>query len=211
MGRDTQAPLVPDHPARTLRGQVLLPDMHPIEIRRQAKIGAVIHDQAHFPPDAGLQFPRIFQDLPRRFLLIAVLQEPYSGGPQLLRPGKQGCATGKESGIEDGIETRKWGDQSQRIRRIDLAANLSIRGARAPSGKGFGPYAAGSSFFARNRSMNPVSNFPARNSGSARIRRCRGMVVKIPSTMNISSARAIRWQASPRSLPRTTSLAISES
>src|SRR5579883_1219161 len=137
MGRDTQAPLVPDHPARTLRGQVLLPDMHPIEIRRQAKIGAVIHDQAHFPPDAGLQFPRIFQDLPRRFLLIAVLQEPYSGGPQLLRPGKQGCATGKESGIEDGIETRKWGDQSQRIRRIDLAANLSIRGARAPSGKRF--------------------------------------------------------------------------
>ena len=43
-----------------------------------------------------------------------------------------------------------------------------------------------SPFLARNLSMNDVSVCPARNSGSARIFRCSGIVVYTPSTMNIS-------------------------
>ena len=66
-------------------------------------------------------------------------------------------------------------------------------------------------FFARNLSINPVSNFPDRKSSSARIFRCSGIVVYTPSTINISSARDMREIASLRSLPRTISFAIRES
>src|SRR6202007_713278 len=76
-------------------------------------------------------------------------------------------------------------------------------------GRGVRPYTL--PFFAKNRSMIPVSNFPARKSGSARIFRCSGIVVYTPSTINISSARAMREHASSRSFARTISLAISES
>ena len=43
------------------------------------------------------------------------------------------------------------------------------------------------------------------------IRLCNGMLVKIPSTTNMSSARAMREIASSRSRPRAHSLAINES
>src|ERR1700757_250504 len=48
---------------------------------------------------------------------------------------------------------------------------------------------------ARKRSMNLVSKLPARKSGSRMMRRCSGIVVKIPSTTNISSARDMRAMA----------------
>ncbi len=90
------------------------------------------------------------------------------------------------------------------IQRVGVECRASLAGCsrttslRSRLGTRRPPYTL--PFFARNRSMNPVSKFPARKSGSARIFRCSGIVVYMPSTINISSARAMREMASSRSL-----------
>src|ERR1700693_611436 len=163
--------------------------MHAVELRDQTKISAVVHDESwyvwcgHFCPRTPAQLARLLQHHARIPALVAILQQCASTRDKFLRESGQVFLRGKERGIHAGV---KAGNENH--------AAVS-----------FFP------FFARNRSMNPVSKLPARKSRSARILRCSGIDVNTPSTINISSARVIRETASLRSLPRTISLLIRES
>ena len=146
-----------DYPC-TLRREVILPEVHSVEARRQAEICPVIHKQGDFSPEHTPQFSRMRQHLSRRHLLGSILKESdssrgkfsgevaYSGGEFLGR--NSGC---QEPGIDDGVQTR----QAQR----SLVHACPI----------YFP-AFDSAAFARNRSMNLVSKLPERKSGSRMMR-----------------------------------------
>jgi hypothetical protein len=57
--------------------------MYAIEARRQAEVGAVVHDQAYLAAERPPQFSRVAQHLPATARLIPVLDERRSAFDQL--------------------------------------------------------------------------------------------------------------------------------
>src|SRR5579864_5086238 len=123
--------------------------MYAIELRRQAQIGAVVHDEPHgtmetgrtsggVPPfslvlgEVGIltsgklssQFPRLLQHHPRVAGFIPILQQGHTSGNKFPRCGNQGFRVGKAAGIQNGIQTRKFHapEENDMASRIEVAA-----------------------------------------------------------------------------------------
>ena len=62
------------------RRKIVLPHVHSVEIRRQAQIRAVVHDQFDARSEQTFQFARLFEHLPGIARLVAVLQESNAAG-----------------------------------------------------------------------------------------------------------------------------------
>ena len=100
--------------------------------------------------------------------------------------------------------------QPARLGGIDV--ENGVKSNRTDVLRAYTASASGPDFaFGTKRSMNAVPSRPATKSGSARILRCRGTVVLMPSMTVISSVRRMRAIASCRSRPWAMILASSES
>src|SRR5271166_1167255 len=183
---------VADHCARALRRKVILADMRSVVNSGNADVGAIVHDKGHAIAQRTADLARLLQHLARCSNLVSILQDSHASGGELAcivnDRGRRVQRRREAPDVEDGVKLR----QQKPLSHTVGSSHASLAGPR-------------------KRSMNFVSKLPARKSGSAMMRRCSGMLVKMPSTTNISKARDMREIASARSRPRTTSLAISES
>src|ERR1039458_8719627 len=200
--------------------------MQAVVLRGNKNVGAVVDDELERRSQPRSEFTRRAEHAPGVARLVAVLQQGHAGSGEFLGGGKHSGCVGETRGLPRLRLLNKLGlrrrSRPQRLKpswssaltaRLKSCPSQSLRAAEFSAARTRGKprlYGYGA-FFAKNLSMNPVSKLPARNSGSAKICRCSGIVVWIPSTINISRARLMREIASLPSLPRTTSLAISES
>ena len=216
VGGNAQPESVADHCSGAFGREIVLPDVDSVEARRQAQVRAVVHDQfdgscrgsvsVRGPVRAsGAALPD----------LVAILQQRDAASNQFAgATGRVHRVSGKLDAIEDGVKPRK--ESSSRsaatscrwLRTVSLPAagtqpHLRLRRTSAlPSC---------SRFFARNRSMNVVSIFPGAEFGigqDSAVQRNRGVDAFDDEHLQRAAMREI---ASARSLPRTISLAISES
>src|ERR1700758_326010 len=200
MRGNPQPAIRPDDLAHGFGGQVVLPDVYAVEPGSQTQIGAVIHDEADEMIGSGVPH---FSPILGEVGILTLGREPSSQFARLLQrnpriPGFIAILNQLAASCHDFSGCGNH--------RVDFPETVRIEDGVEPRK----PHTH-FPFFARKRSMKPVSILPARKSGSAKIFRCSGMVVYTPSTMNISSARAMRDIASFLSLARTISLAIRES
>jgi hypothetical protein len=65
------------------------------KFRRQAQVGAVIHDQPDRVSDSPFQLASVFQNLPGGTNFVSVLQQRDAPGRQFLRRSKHSLAVGK--------------------------------------------------------------------------------------------------------------------
>jgi hypothetical protein len=153
-----------------------------VKISGQAKIGPIIHDEPHRVSHMLLQLPRLFQHDSRVPGLITVLKKSTSRAGQVLSQGHQFQSRAPTGRVHNGIKSRKQ-NHAAKSRNILCSPGRHRPGLRAArndgplnrtslpawENEGVRPYLC--PFFFRNRSMKPVSIFPARKSGSASILR----------------------------------------
>ena len=84
-----------------------MPEMEAIEIRGEAEVGAVIHDELDAAAYASLQFPRVVEHFAGVDGFVAVLEECDASRRKFICGRKQGVDFRKTAGVENGVKARK--------------------------------------------------------------------------------------------------------
>jgi hypothetical protein len=82
---DSQNPIGADHFSRALRRQIVLANVHALQLSRDANIRAVIHDQDDVVRQSAADFTSMVQHLARRANLVAILNEGRAAGCEIAR------------------------------------------------------------------------------------------------------------------------------
>ena len=95
------------HRLMALGGKVVLANVHTLESRRPAKIGAVVHDQPGAVADPPLQLACLIEYLGRMAGLVAVLEQSNTAPQEFFSEGTKGRRLREMGCVGDGVEAGK--------------------------------------------------------------------------------------------------------